>query len=58
MDGDVKPANVLVCGDEENKNNVISLINYYSCNNRARESTASRSFCLQQLMTPHYICCT
>ena len=49
--GDIKPANVLVCGYEENEYNF--KLTDYSCNNVAAESAAlSRSSCLRQLMTP------
>ena len=51
--GDIKPANVLVCGDEENECNF--KLADYSCNNIGIESTLSRSSCLRQLMTPGYI---
>ena len=46
--GDIMPANVLVCGDEENE--FFFKLADYSCNNRAVESALSRSSCL--------LCCT
>ena len=51
--GDTEPANVLVCGDE--KNDYTFKLADYSCNNIAIASTYSRSFSLQQLMTPGYL---
>ena len=49
--GDIKPANVLVCGNE--KHEYTSKLADYSCNNV--EGTFSKSSCLRQLMTPGYV---
>ena len=51
--GDIKPANILVCGDEENE--YAFKLADYSCNNVAVEGTVSRSSSLRQLMTPGYV---
>ena len=49
--GDIKPANVLVCGNEEHE--YTFKLADYSCNNV--EGTFSKSSCLRQLMTPGYV---